>query len=136
MQFIPNPMANWQWFVASALLRGQERTIVVTSTADNGPGSLRQALLVAQSDDNITFDPVVFPPTAPVTITIISELPHIRQGNLTVDASDAGVILDGSSVSCTWLPGVEIVSDGNTIRGLQISNFSGTGITLSGGAQK
>jgi len=135
MQFIPNPMANWQWFVASALLRGQERTIVVTSTADNGPGSLRQALLVAQSDDNITFDPVVFPPTAPVTITIISELPHIRQGNLTVDASDAGVILDGSSVSGTWVPGVEIVSDGNTIRGLQISNFSGTGITLSGGAQ-
>ena len=53
------------------------RTIVVNSTADSGPGTLRKALIDAQSGDTITFDPIVFPPTAPVTISVASELPHI-----------------------------------------------------------
>ena len=73
-------------------------TITVTSTADSGPGTLRQALLDAPSGDTITFDPAVFPPGSPVTITLTSRLPHITQGNLTIDASDAGVILDGGSI--------------------------------------
>ncbi|MFQ6100508.1 MAG: hypothetical protein ACE5OS_04660 [Anaerolineae bacterium] len=46
----------------------QGKTIVVTSTADSGPGSLRQALLDAESGDTINFDPNVFPPSAPVII--------------------------------------------------------------------
>ena len=97
--------------------------------------ALRQALLDAQNGDTITFDPAVFLPTAPVTISITSELPGIEQGNLTIDASNAGVILDGSSVSGGWVGGLQIVSsDGNTIRGLQVSNFSGAGIAISGGA--
>src|SRR3972149_6751515 len=60
----------------------QGRTLLVTSPADSGPGTLRQALQDAQVGDTIIFDPVVFPPDAPVTISIASELPHIRQGNL------------------------------------------------------
>ena len=101
------------------------KTIVVTSPADSGPGTLRQAMEEAQSGDTITFDPVVFPPDAPVTIFIASELPHIRQGNLTIDASNAGVILDGRDAAGDWLAGLQIVeSDANIIQGLQISNFS------------
>jgi len=34
---------------------------VVNTTADDGPGSLRQALALAESGDQITFDPAVFP---------------------------------------------------------------------------
>jgi hypothetical protein len=108
------------------------RTIVVTSAADSGPGTLRQALLDVQNGDTVTFDPVVFPPTAPETIAITSALPQMSQGHLTIDASDAGVILDGSQLPTdSWIPGLEIVSDGNTIRGLQIIHFTGTGIVVA-----
>lgn len=86
---------------ASAAPEDLARTIVVTSIANSGPGSLRQMLLDAQSGDTITFDPAVFPPTRPVTIALNSGLPGIEQGNLTVDASNAGVILDGSNIGTT-----------------------------------
>jgi len=121
---------------ATATPASRGETIVVASAADSGPGTLRRALLDAQYGDTITFDAAVFRPTAPVTITLTSELPHIHQGNLTVDASNAGVILDGSNVPGDWVGGLQIVSsDGNTIRGLQVSNFSGAGIALSGDAK-
>jgi len=108
------------------------RTIVVTSAADSGPGSLRQALEDAGPYDLISFDLAVFPPNAPETIAITSGLPQISQGHLTIEASDAGVILDGSQLPRdTWIPGLEIVSDGNTIRGLQVINFTGTGIVAA-----
>lgn len=111
-------------------------TLYVTSTADSGPGTPRQALLDAQSRDTITFDPSVFPPSDPATIFVTSILPGINQGNLTIDASNAGVILDGSNIPEEWAAGLQISSDGNTIQGLQIVNFSpGAGIVISGGAQ-
>ena len=100
----------------------QGGSIVVTNTSDSGPGSLRGALLDAQPHDTITFDPAVFPPDAPVTIFVGSEeLPHIRVSNLALDASNAGVILDGSQVPGDWVAGLQIVmSEANTIMGLQI----------------
>jgi len=111
----------------------QEDTIVVTSVADSGPGTVRQALLDAQGGDSITFHTSVFPPTAPVTISLASELPGFDVGNLTLDASDAGVILDGSNLGEGWVAGLQIASsNGNTIRGLKISNFSGRAIDISG----
>ena len=69
-------------------------TIVVTSAADSRPGTLRQALLDAENGDTIIFDATVFPPTNPTTIYVASELPLISQGNPTIDASNAGVILN------------------------------------------
>lgn len=114
----------------------QGETILVTSTDDNGPGTLRQAIDTAQPYDTITFDPVVFPPDAPATIAVTSGLPQLAQGHLTIDASDAGVILDGSQLPAdSWTPGIEIVSDGNTIRGLQVFHFTGTGIVVAGHVQ-
>jgi hypothetical protein len=114
----------------------QGATIVVTSTADSGPGTLRQAMEQAQSGDTIIFDPAVFPPTAPVTISITSELPHIHANNLLLDASNAGVILDGSQLPGDWEAGLQIVSShGSSVRGLQIANFSGPAIAISGDAR-
>ncbi len=111
-------------------------TIVVGSAADSGPGTLRQALLDGQPGDIITFDPAIFPPAAPQTISVTSALPQISQGYLTVDASDAGVILDGSQLPRdTWITGLDIVSDGNTIRGLQVLNFTGVGIVVAAHGQ-
>ncbi|MFC1983785.1 hypothetical protein ACFLVO_02065 [Chloroflexota bacterium] len=114
-----------------------EGDIIVTSILDHGPGTLRQALLDAESGDIITFDPTVFPPGKPATIFLKTEngphsLPNITQGNITIDASYTGVILDGSDISGDWVNGLEIYSDGNIIRGLQIINFTGSGIVVGG----
>jgi predicted amidohydrolase YtcJ len=112
----------------------QGRTIVVTSTSDSGPGSLRNALQDAQDHDAIIFDRAVFPPDAPATIYLTSdELPPIRANNLILDASDAGVALDGSGLSDGWATGLQIASaEGNKIMGFQISHFPGAGIKISG----
>jgi len=50
--------------------RATEATLVVTSTADSGNGTLRQAMDNAVSGDTITFDTGVFPPGSPVTIHV------------------------------------------------------------------
>ncbi|MGD2145664.1 MAG: hypothetical protein PVH41_03095 [Anaerolineae bacterium] len=71
-------------------------TVVVIGAAESGTGTLRQALLDAQYGNTITFDPTVFPPRAPVTISVTSELPTILVGNLTIDASGAGLTSRGS----------------------------------------
>jgi hypothetical protein len=108
----------------------QGKTMIVTSAEDSGSGTLRQALLDAQSGDTITFDPVVFKPENPATIGLLSGLPAINQGYVTLDASNAGVILDGSQAGGEWTPGIEIASEHNVIRGLQVIHFTGPGINL------
>ncbi|MGD2205967.1 MAG: right-handed parallel beta-helix repeat-containing protein [Anaerolineae bacterium] len=113
--------------------RAAAATLTVTSTADSGPGTLRQAMDDAVSGDTITFDTSVFPPGSPATIYVTSQLPGLA-GNVTVDASNAGVIVDGSGTP----PGDDaffITSNGNTIQGLQIVYFGGDGVVLKDGAQ-
>jgi parallel beta-helix repeat protein len=130
VQFISGVPLGRERSIALAAPRSQGNIRIVASTADSGPGTLRQALLDAQSADIITFDPLVFPPSAPVTISLTSSLPHINQGNLTIDASNAGVILDGSQAGGEWTAGIGIVSEHNVIRGLQVIHFTGPGIQL------
>jgi len=111
----------------------QGKTITVTSTADSGPGTLRQAITDAEAYDLIIFDASIFPPETPATIALSAELPELSQGNLTIDASNAGVILDGHEAQGERVNGLTIRSDGNTIRGLQIIGFKNNGIALHAG---
>jgi hypothetical protein len=105
---------------------------VVVSTADSGVGTLRRCLEDAVVGDTITFDTDVFPPTSPVTIPLSSALPSIITDSLTVDASDAGVILDGSGLSSG--DGFTVVgADNVSIRGLQILRFPRCGVTVMAG---
>ncbi len=105
---------------------------VTKSADDNSAGTLRYCLENQVSGDVIAFSPGIFPPTSPVTIHVGPDrLPWLTQGNVTIDASDAGVILDGSLVSGEWDPGIGINSDNNTVRGLQIVKFP-RGIDLIG----
>ncbi len=93
-------------------------TLVVTSTADSGPGTLRQAMLSMWHGDRITFDTTVFPPTQPVTIALASALPDLITNNVTIDGSNAGVILDGSGIGATpetvLLDDVSLTLDGGS----------------------
>ena len=77
------------------------KTIVVNNTVDSGPGTLRQAMIDAGSGDTITFDPTTFMPEKPVSIFLNNGLPPIHQGHITIDASNAGVILDGGNIGTT-----------------------------------
>ncbi len=114
----------------------REQAMVVTSTADSGPGSLREALERATPGTTITFDPAVFPRESPATIAVMSALPQLAQGQVTIDASDAGVILDGRQLPPgEAVPGLSITSNGNVIRGLQILHFTGSGVDIIDGAQ-
>ncbi len=112
------------------------KNIVVTSAEDDGPGSLRQAMESAGPGDVITFDAAVFPPAMPATIQLRSGLPALTAGGVTLDASGAGVFLDGSAAGSGWTPGFDIQSDGNTIMGFEIANFSGPGVLLGQGAER
>jgi hypothetical protein len=106
-------------------------TITVNSTADSGPGTLRQALLDAQTGDTILFDTSVFPPGSPATITLGSTLPALSTGNISVDGSAAGVIVDGGSMAFACL---DITSHSNVIKGLEIYNCCND-IYIHSGAQ-
>jgi PKD repeat protein/photosystem II stability/assembly factor-like uncharacterized protein len=108
-------------------------TLFVTSRADSGAGSLRQALLSAFPGDTIAFDPEVFPPASPMTITLLSALPDIGLGNLTIDASNAGVVLDGRYTA--GASGLRITSNDNVVKGLQIVRFPGNGVEVANGAR-
>jgi len=105
---------------------------IVTGTADSGAGTFRDCLDRATSGTIITFDPAVFPPSRPGTIAPLSPLPSLSQGNVTIDASNAGVILDGSG-SPPSNRGLVIGTDGNIIMGLQIVRFPDDGIVLFSG---
>ncbi|MBI9044747.1 MAG: right-handed parallel beta-helix repeat-containing protein [Anaerolineaceae bacterium] len=74
----------------------EKKLITVTSNADHGEGTLRQALENIQKGTVIQFDPTVFPLSQPASIYIESSLPEITVNEITIDASNAGVILDGS----------------------------------------
>ncbi len=105
------------------------RSCVVTTTADSGAGSLRQGLAGAASGDIITFNTTTFPPGSPATIHLTSQLPELDADSVTIDASNAGVILDGGN---SVQNGLYIASSYNTIMGLQIRNFALYGICISG----
>jgi len=77
------------------------RDILVDSFEDSGLGTLRAAIEQASRGDRILFDPAVFPPTEPVEIVLISPLPPLETGDVTIDASDASVILTGRELPDT-----------------------------------
>jgi hypothetical protein len=71
-----------------------------------------------------------------VTINLASPFPTITLDGLTIDASNAGVILDGSSIAITTANGLQIHgADGIVVKGLQVINFPDDGIEIAGGAQ-
>ncbi len=101
---------------------GPASTCTVVSSLDSGPGTLRECLQRVRNGDTITFDASVFSPNRPARILVESPLPNLQQGGLTIDASHAGVILDGSKAP-PGTAGLRLHSDGNTIKGLQILSF-------------
>ncbi len=123
---------NSQW-------TGLLNTFVVTTTADSGAGSLRQALTDANALpglDTITFN---ITGAGPHTISLASALPVITDA-VFIDGwsepSFAGtpvLVLDGNDLTADGLT-LAATADGSTIRGLVIRDFNGDGIMIVAGA--
>lgn len=111
--------------------------IIVESSQDSGSGTLRDALQRAKAGTVIKFSEEVFPKDTPVAIQVLSGLPPLTTGFITIDASDTGVILDGNRLNHgKGLNGLEIFSNNNIVMGLQIINFPKLGIGIMDGAQE
>ncbi len=122
-------------------------TFTVTTTADSGPGSLRQAILdanaantgTAANPDLIQFaiptnDPNYQSATSSWTIAPASLLPNITDSTVLDATTQPGftgtpiIVLDGSNSGLTVAG-----NGGSTIRGLVIDNSSSDGILLLSG---
>ncbi|MCC7020695.1 MAG: hypothetical protein IT332_13115 [Ardenticatenales bacterium] len=109
----------------------------VTSIDDSGVGTLRACLMAAQPGDRIVFDEATFPSDVPRTIRLAGPLPAVTVDDVAIDASNAGVILDGSSIDVPdgqSSVGVDIVGARRVrVSGLRVHGFT-FGITLSSAA--
>jgi len=93
--YVPDPQA------ARALVTIPQNGTLVTTTADSGPGSLRQAILNAnalEGPDTITFDSETGPFAAPQTIALERELPDLS-GELLIDGRIPGRLWQATGVS-------------------------------------
>ncbi len=112
--------------------------IAVNSTADSGPGSLRQAILTANangpSHDTIAFNL----PGGPATIALQSALPAITQPltiNGTTQPGFSGSPLVFITRAGDWSgPGLRVEAANSVIRSIGVTGFGGPGIQLWSGA--
>ena len=114
--------------VTVALLHAEAATFTVTTTADTGPGSLRQAVIDAKAStqpDTIVFDPGVF--STPQTITLATEL-RISDNSQTVDTLTINgpgaelLTISGNGVSRIFLT---IANDTTSISGMTLTKGAG-----------
>lgn len=115
----------------------------VTTTADSGPGSLRQAILDANVDANTDIITFNIAGTGPHVITLASALPDIIHP-LTIDGysdpeASPNTLSVGNNAVIEWevngggtiATGLNILTNDVTVRGLSIGNFSGSAIYSS-----
>lgn len=109
--------------------------LIVTNTSDAGLGSLREAILFADSlatPNEITFD---IPGTGPFVISPHSPLPAVT-GATTIDATTqpgyAGTpIVDLNGAAAGTSDGLDLNGGNDAVKGLAINAFSGSGIVIT-----
>ena len=125
-EFTSEEYMNWQLREPSVPVT----EFIVTSTEDHGAGTLREALSMNVENLYITFDTTVFSPGNPATIMLESSLPGLERDFITIDASNAGVILDGSLMSEG--NGIMIYGSKCTVMGLQMYHFPSVALNSGG----
>lgn len=130
--------------ILGLLLAGRVAAQLVTTNADSGPGSLRQALLdaaAAPGPATIRFDATVFTGAGTTTNTIALSTPLAVNdaGGVTIDASDiaTGVTLHGGQLTrlCTNAAGSQLVLVALNLTGGRSGNAPGGAILNQGGLE-
>ncbi len=111
------------------------QSFTVTTLADSGAGSLRDAIDFANGDGVptvITFDLGL----AGGTIVLASQLPDLTEDGTTIDGDfdadcDADIGIDGSSAG-PGADGSALVSNNHVVRGLAFFDFDGDGLHVQG----
>ena len=110
----------------------------VTTIADGGPGSLRQAILDANAHAGLDTIAFAITPSGNLTLAPLTPLPDITDP-VTLDATtqpgNAGtpiVELDGSGPLPPGTNGLVVRAGSSVVRGLVIHGFSGSGVALDG----
>ncbi|MEM9837079.1 MAG: right-handed parallel beta-helix repeat-containing protein, partial [Bacteroidota bacterium] len=101
-------------------------TVTVTSTSDNGPGSLREAINTANADPLIDLIEFNISGTPPHQISLASSLPTITDEGVRINGTSnsnalGDIVLDGSAMSTGYL----IITQGANdliIEGLRFQN--------------
>lgn len=109
----------------------------MTSTADSGAGSLRQALLDSAGSSGSNTIVFQISGTAPFTISPQSVLPSVSNPTLIDGTTQSGfagkpvIELNGNAAG-SGVAGLQLSSGFSIVRGLVINRFSGQGIVLGG----
>jgi YVTN family beta-propeller protein len=112
-------------------------TFVVTTVADGGPGSLRQAVLDANTNPGPDYIEFNIPGSGPHTISPTSSLPPLTNPVVLDATTQPGfsgtpvVELEGSGAGA-GVGGLVITAGSSTVRGLAINRFSTFGIHVMG----
>src|SRR5215510_459619 len=104
----------------------------VTNNMDDGPGSLRDAITLANSNpgpDTIDFGPGVT--SIPVGLMTMQPLPDITEA-VTIDGGVSRVELTGNVTLPAAANGLTISASGVTVKSLVINSFPGNGIEKQG----
>jgi parallel beta-helix repeat protein len=98
-------------------------------------GAISRANAAGSDGDIIRFDASVFPAATPATISISTTVGPMTGGLDSIDATDRGVIIDASNIEPSYatFDCLSVASDGNTIRGLRITDCK-RGLSLPAGA--
>jgi len=124
----------WTASAAAAQICVVRNTLDVAAGLPAEADSLRDCLNRVVAGDTIIFDPVIFDlgnSDAATLINALSELPALDDGNVTIEASDRRVTVNGSGAGSA--SGIVIASSGNTVRGLNIIGFPRSGVQLASG---
>ena len=111
----------------------------VTTTADSGSGSLRDAITQANANTGLWQNTIQFQisSTGVQTITLLSALPTVA-GPIIIDGFTEGgyagaplIQINGASAGPV-ADGIDLVGGDSTVRGLAIENFAGAGLRITG----
>jgi hypothetical protein len=145
---------NTSEFGANQLVSSPDSCPVVTTTADSGPGSLRQCINYANSNPGttISFNIATAPnqtsaPDSWWRISLVSTLPAIIANGTIIDGTTQttnqgntnalGPEIEIRGITTAFTNGLELTSANNTVKGLTINGFSGVlsaGIKIAGAA--
>ena len=128
-----------QLYNVQLILSYELDAITVTTTADSGAGSLREAITIANATPGIQAIDFAIPGVGPQTIIPQTALPAITEAVYIDGTTQAGYTLTtpmieiaGGDVGVPGADGLKIFGGGSNIRGLVINSFSGDAIELNG----